>query len=285
MIEKTLQDQMKLNNGVGIHCIGYGTFQTPVEETFQAVAKAIELGYRHIDTASYYQNEAGVGKAVRESGLPREEFFVTSKLWNSERGYEKTKAAFEKTMQELGLEYLDLYLIHWPANYLQFGAEAKKLNAETWRALEDLYFEGRIKAIGLSNFLPHHIENLMETAQVKPMVNQIELHPGWLQSGTIKYCQDQEILVEAWSPLGRKEVLENPVLEEIAQKYGKSTAQLCVRWVLQHGVLPLPKTVSAERMAANAAVFDFEISAEDMQTIDSLSNIGGQCARPDDVTF
>lgn len=282
---KSVTDTIKLNNDKRIHCIGYGTYQTPVEETFEAVSKAIEIGYRHIDTASFYQNEAGVGKAVRESGLARENFYVTSKLWNADRGYDNAKAAFEATIKEFGFEYLDLYLFHWPANYLQFGKEAKKINAETWRAFEDLYLEGKIKAIGLSNFMPHHIEDLMETARIKPMVNQIEFHPGWLQAGCVKYCQDEDILVEAWSPMGRNEVLNHPTLIEIAKKYGKSSAQLCIRWVMQHGVLPLPKSVTPSRMKDNIDVFDFEISAEDMKIINALDGIGGQCARPDDVEF
>lgn len=282
---KAASDRIRLYHGEGIHCIGYGTYQTPPEETFKAVTEAIKIGYRHIDTASFYQNESGVGRAILQSGLPREEFFVTSKLWNADRGYDSTMAAFDKTMRELELEYLDLYLIHWPANYLQFGKDAKKINADTWRAFEELYRQGRVKAIGLSNFMPHHIEDLLETAKIRPMVNQIELHPGWLQGGCVRYCQDQKILVEAWSPMGRSEVLNHPVITEIAGKYHKSPAQLCIRWVMQHGVLPLPKSVTPSRMADNIDVFDFEISCGDMKRIDALDLIGGQCARPDDVSF
>lgn len=281
----SIQDTMKLHNGNPIPCVGYGTYLTPIPDTREAVAEAIEIGYRHIDTAYFYGNEAGVGQAIRESGLPREDFFVTSKLWNDYRGYDQAKAYFEKTMDNLGLEYLDLFLIHWPANYLQFGKEAKKINAETWRAFEELYREGRIKAIGLSNFMAHHIEDLMETATVKPMVDQIEFHPGWNQSGVVKYCQDHDIVVEAWSPMGRNRVLQHETIVEMAKKYGKSPAQICLRWVLQHGVLPLPKSVTPERMVDNARIFDFVIAPEDMQVIDALSNIGGQCARPDDVDF
>lgn len=280
-----INDPMILSNGVTIPCVGYGTYKVPGEEARNSAAAAIQAGYRHIDTAAYYRNETGVGQAVRESGLAREEFFITSKVWNTDRGYEKTRAACEASLKALGTDYLDLYLIHWPANYLQYGADAEALNAETWRALEDLYREGKLRAIGLSNFLPHHIEALRKTANIKPMVDQIELHPGWLQRGVLRYCADNGILVEAWSPMGRGALLETPVLKELAGKYGKSVAQLCVRWVIQHGALPLPKSVHPDRIAANTQVFDFAISNEDMGRIDSLVNLGGQCARPDDVLF
>lgn len=282
---KDLTSSFMLNNGLSIPCVGYGTFQTPNDETCAAVLEAIKVGYRHIDTAAFYGNEEGVGEAVRKSGVPREQLFITSKVWNSDRGYEKTKAAFAKTMKNLQMEYLDLLLIHWPANRKQFGDAAKGINAETWRAMEELYQEGKIKAIGLSNFLPHHIDELMETAQIKPMVNQIEFHPGWAQTDIVEYCLKNDIVVEAWSPLGRKDALENETLKSIAAKYGKSVAQLCIRWVLQHDVLPLPKSVTPSRILENTKVFDFTIDAADMQAIDALKNIGGQCALPDEVDF
>jgi len=280
-----INDTFVLHNGVTIPCVGYGTYKVAPEVAKVSVAAAIKTGYRHIDTAAYYRNEAGVGAAIRESGLPRESFFVTSKVWNTDRGYDQTKSAFDASLQALGMDYLDLYLIHWPANYLQYGKDAKALNAETWRALEDLYHEGKVRAIGLSNFMPHHIEALMETARIKPMVDQIELHPGWLQRGTLRYCADNGIVAEAWSPLGRNAVLEDPNLISIASRLGKSVAQLCIRWVIQHGALPLPKSVHPDRIAANTQVFDFILSDEDMASIDSLVNLGGQCARPDDVLF
>lgn len=282
---RKLTDSFVMRNGKTIPCIGYGTYKTSEEEVYDAVIAAIKAGYRHIDTAAFYKNEAGVGRAVRECGVPREEIFVTSKVWNTDRGYENTKRAFAESMERLGLEYMDLYLIHWPANKKQFGDEAKKINAETWRALEELYAEGKIKAIGLSNFLPHHIEELMEGAKVKPMVDQIEFHPGWAQLEVSEYCLKNDIVVEAWSPLGRKDALDNEVLREIGAKYRKSAAQICVRWVMQHGILPLPKTVNPGRMAENADVFDFELTAEEMRTIDELENLGGQCALPDEVDF
>ncbi|WP_138269460.1 aldo/keto reductase [Anaerofustis stercorihominis] len=280
-----LTDTFKLNNGIDIPCIGYGTFQTPDGKSVEdGVKEALKIGYRHIDTAYFYQNEKGVGKAIRESGIKREDIFVTSKLWNSDRGYESAKAAFEKTMDNLGLEYLDLFLIHWPAIKKQFD-NAEEINAETWKAFEEIYETGRVKAIGLSNFLPHHIDELMKTAKIKPMVNQIEFHPGFAQIETAKYCLENDIVVEAWSPLGRKEVLENETLVELAKKYNKSTAQICIRWVLQHDILPLPKSVTPSRILENSQVFDFEISEDDMKTIDNIPCCGGQCANPDDVNF
>lgn len=281
----SLTDSFTMYNGKTIPCIGYGTYKTSEEDVYDAVIAAIKAGYRHIDTAAFYKNEAGVGRAVRECGVPREEIFVTSKVWNTDRGYENTKKAFAESMERLGLEYMDLYLIHWPANKKQFGDEAKKINADTWRALEELYTEGKIRAIGLSNFLPHHIEELMEGAKVKPMVDQIEFHPGWAQLEISEYCQKKDIVVEAWSPLGRKDALDNEVLREIGAKYQKGTAQVCIRWIMQHGILPLPKTVNPDRMAENADVFDFELTAEEMRTIDELKNLGGQCALPDEVDF
>ena len=280
-----LTDTFQLNNGVTIPCVGYGTYKTPIDETEKVVLEALKIGYRHIDTAAFYGNEKGVGEAVRKSGIPREEIFVTSKVWNSNRGYEKTKKAFEDTMKELGFDYLDLYLIHWPANRKQFGDQAKSINANTWKAMEELYAEGKIKAIGLSNFLPHHIEELMETAAIKPMVNQIELHPGWLQPEVVDYCHKNDIVVEAWSPLGRKTILENETLVEIAGKYNKSTAQICLRWVLQHDVVPLPKSVTQSRIQKNTEIFDFVLDEEDMEIIDCLHDIGGRCALPDEEIF
>lgn len=285
MKQNRLTDSFTMNNGNTIPCVGYGTYKTFNEDVYEAVLSAIRAGYRHIDTAAFYKNEDGIGRAIQECGIAREELFITSKVWNTDRGYEKTKRAFADSMERLGLAYLDLYLIHWPANKKQFGNDAEKINAETWRAMEELYAAGKIKAIGLSNFLPHHIEELMKTAKVKPMVNQIEFHPGWAQLAVSEYCRKNDIVVEAWSPLGRRSVLESETLEHIGKKYGKSTAQVCIRWILQHGILPLPKTVNPERMAENANVFDFELTEEEMKCIDKLENLGGQCALPDEVDF
>ena len=278
---------IKLNNGVEIPCVGYGTFRTAPAVTAQAVQDAIAAGYRHIDTAKVYENEAGVGQGIKAAGVPREELFVTSKLWNTDRGYEATKAAFQASLDRLGLDYLDLYLIHWPANEKQFGAGAAKINAETWRAMEELYEAGKIRAIGLSNFMPHHVAELLKTAKIKPMVDQIEVHPGWTHAEEIKKLQAMDIVVEAWGPLGGQgaTVLVDPTMQKIAATHGKSTAQVSLRWILQQGVVPLPKSVHVDRLKQNMELFDFELSNEEMQTIAALPNLGGQCKDPDDVDF
>ena len=281
---KTLQDSFVLNNGVKIPCVGFGTWQTPDGETaVAAVREALGVGYRHIDTAAAYGNEVSVGEGIRASGLARSEVFVTSKLWNTERGYDKTMAAFEKTVSDLGLDYLDLYLIHWPAAANQFE-NWQDINLSTWKAMTELYKAGRIRAIGVSNFLLHHLQALMES-EVQPMVNQIEFHPGQMQEKTLRYCKEHGILVEAWSPLGTGRMLNNETLKAIADKYGKSVAQLCIRWCLQNGVLPLPKSVTPSRIRENAAVFDFEITAEDMSAINSMAYCGGSGLHPDKIDF
>ena len=278
---------IKLNNGVEIPCVGYGTFRTDPAVTAQAVQDAIAAGYRHIDTAKVYENEVGVGQGIKAAGVPREELFVTSKLWNTDRGYEATKAAFQASLDRLGLDYLDLYLIHWPANEKQFGADAAKINAETWQAMEELYEAGKIRAIGLSNFMPHHVAELLKTAKIKPMVDQIEVHPGWTHAEEIKKLQAMDIVVEAWGPLGGQgaTVLVDPTMQKIAAAHGKSTAQVSLRWILQQGVVPLPKSVNVDRIKQNMELFDFELSNEEMQTIAALPNLGGQCKDPDDVDF
>lgn len=278
---------IKLNNGVEIPCVGYGTFRTDPAVTAQAVQDAIAAGYRHIDTAKVYENEVGVGQGIKAAGVPREELFVTSKLWNTDRGYEATKTAFQASLDRLGLDYLDLYLIHWPANEKQFGADAAKINAETWRAMEELYEAGKIRAIGLSNFMPHHVAELLKTAKIKPMVDQIEVHPGWTHAEEIKKLQAMDIVVEAWGPLGGQgaTVLVDPTMQKIAATHGKSTAQVSLRWILQQGGVPLPKSVHVDRLKQNMELFDFELSNEEMQTIAALPNLGGQCKDPDDVDF
>ncbi len=275
-----LTDKFILSNGVGIDCIGFGTWLAPDGEVaINSVAEALKLGYRHIDTAAVYGNETSVGAAIKKSGLKREEIFVTSKLWNTERGYEKTLKAFDKTMERLQLDYLDLYLIHWPAHKNQYG-NWEEVNLSTWSAFIELYKKGRIRAIGVSNFLPHHLRALMET-EVKPMVNQIEFHPGFMQEETVEFCNKNGIIVEAWSPLGRGKILENETLLGIAAKYNKTVAQLCIRWCLQNGALPLPKSVTPSRIAENADVFDFIISKEDMEIINAIKNCGCSGHNPD----
>lgn len=285
MTFKNLQDTYTLADDVQIPCIGFGTWQTPNGETaINSVKAALKAGYRHIDTAACYGNESSVGQAIKESGVPREEIFVTSKVWNTERGYEKTLAAFETTRAKLDLDYVDLYLIHWPAAANQFE-NWKEINAQTWRALEELYIKGKVKAIGVSNFLPHHLEALLEGAKVVPMVNQIEYHPGFMQAESVAFCKAHNILVEAWSPLGTGNVLNNETLIMMAQKYSKTVAQICIRWVLQHGLLPLPKSVTESRIIENTEVFDFEIKEEDMAIIDVIPFCGGAGINPDAINF
>lgn len=277
--------EVKLNNGVLIPQPGFGTFLTPDGETaVNAVRCAIEQGYRHIDTAAVYGNEVSVGEGIRQGGVPREELFVTSKVWNTERGYETTLRAFDKTLKDMGLDYLDLYLIHWPANTLQFGDAADGINQETWRALEKLYSEGMIRAIGLSNFMPHHLEAVLQKAEVMPAVDQIEYHPGFLQQECVDYCKEKGIVVEAWSPLGRGSVLFDELLMGLAEKYGSTVAQLVIRWVMQKGIVPLVKSVTPSRIEENYQVFDFQIMDEDMALIDGMasSRIGSD---PDEATF
>ena len=279
----------RLINGTEIPAIGLGTWQTPDGETaVKAVSHAIKCGYRHVDAAAVYDNEKSVGDGIRkglqEAGLKREQLFVTSKVWNTERGYDRTMRAFEKTLGDLGLDYLDLYLIHWPANAKQF-ADWQRLNAETWRAMEELYKAERIRSIDVSNFYAHHLEALMQSAEVMPMVNQIEFHPGFMQKEVVDFCRQHDILVEAWSPLGTGEMLSNETLLSVADKYGCSVAQLCVRWVLQNGVLPLPKSITPSRIEENLDVDGFTISDENMAIINAMEYCGGSGLNPDEVDF
>ena len=277
---KKLTDYYELSSGVKIPCIGFGTWQAADGEVaFNAVRDALKAGYRHIDTAAIYRNEESVGKAIRESGIPREKIFVTTKLWNKCRSYELTYSAFERSISKLGLDYVDLYLIHWPASPAEYE-NFNEINLDAWKAMTELYKAGKIKAIGVSNFLPHHLEALMKT-EIAPMVNQIEYHPGYTQPETVEYCKKNGIIVEAWSPLGSGRVLSDQRLIKIAEKYGKSVAQVCVRWCLQNGTVPLPKSVTASRIAENADVFDFEISAEDMETINGFEVFGESGFHPD----
>lgn len=282
---KSLTDCYRLSNGVEIPCIGFGTWQTPDGDVcVSSVKAAIEAGYRHIDTAEMYGNEDSVGKAIKESGIDRKELFITSKLSNQAHGYEKTMEAFEGTMEKLGLDYLDMFLIHWP-NPIAFRDHWQEANAGSWKAFEELYKAGRIRAIGISNFRQHHIEALMETATIPPMVNQMKLCPGETQEEVVDYCRSKGMLLEAYSPLGIGQIFQVPEMQELADKYGRSIAQICIRWSLQRGYLPLPKSVTPSRIQENARVFDFELEEADVRLIANLKGCVGFAADPDTRTF
>lgn len=266
-----------LNNGVKMPWLGLGVFQSKEgEEVKNAVKTALENGYRSIDTAAIYQNERGVGAAIAESEVAREDIFLTSKVWNSEQGYKTTLAAFEESLEKLQTDYLDLYLIHWPKS---------DLSLETWKALEELYAKGKIKAIGVSNFLVHHLENLLPHCKVVPAVNQVEFHPELIQPDLLKFCKEKGIQLEAWSPIMKGRVNDLPVLQALAVKYGKSPVQITLRWDIQKGVVTIPKSVTAERIISNADIFDFELSAEDMAKIDRLDKNSRIGPHPDRITF
>ena len=279
---KTLNDYTVLSNGVKLPCLGYGTWQSPKEDARKCVKAAIDMGYRHIDTAFAYGNEDAVGEGIRDSGIARDELFVTTKHWITDRGYEKTVQAVETSLRNLGLDYVDLYLIHWPC-VEKVSPEWKEINAGTWRGFEKMYRDGKIRAIGLSNFEKKHVEALMETAEIAPMVNQIEFHPGYTQMDNVEYSKSFGMAVEAWSPLGSGAVLKDEFLGKIAAKYGKSTAQLCIRFALQNDVIPMPKSVTPERIKQNMEVFDFEITDEDMKAIASMPQLGFSGFRPEEA--
>jgi diketogulonate reductase-like aldo/keto reductase len=281
---KSIQDTYKLYNGVEIPCVGLGTWQSSNETAKLSVLAALSHGYKLIDTAAAYGNELGVGAGLKASGLKREEYFVTSKLRNANHGYEATMEAFELTIKKLGVDYLDLYLIHWP-NPVQFRGIWKTAMQETWRAFEELYKAKKIRAIGVSNFMPHHIEALMETAEIKPMVNQLKLCPGIDQPEIVKYCRENDIVVEAYSPFGTGLIFDNEVMQNLAKKYNKTIAQICLRWCLQNDFVSLPKSANPIRIKDNTDIFDFELSAEDMDLIASLSGSCGEAPDPDTITF
>ena len=269
-----------LRNGVQMPSVGYGTYKTTDNKDEQLISMALEAGYRLLDTAAFYGNEEFIGNAIRKSKIPREELFLTSKVWKTELGYEKTMKSFAQSLQRLGTEYLDLFLIHWPRPDLE-TKNWERLVQESWKALEDLYQQGKIKSIGVSNFLPHHLEVLKETAQVLPMVDQLELHVGYMQEATVQYCKENGIQVQAWSPLGRRRVLEEPMVLQMAQKYGVSPAQLLLKFLLQQGIAVIPKASSFERMKQNLADLEFEISFCDLSMLRSLPQCGWSGEHPD----
>ncbi len=272
-----LKGTFTLNNGVEMPYFGLGVWQSKDgQEVINAIHYALEAGYRAIDTAAIYKNEEGVGQAIAQSAVPREEIFVTSKVWNEDQRSGDVVQAFDTTMDKLGLEYLDLYLIHWPVT---------DKYKDTWKALEEIYASGRVKAIGVSNFLKHHLEDLLEVAEVVPMVNQMEFHPRLVQQELLDFCKGHGIQYEAWSPLMQGKIFEIELLQQLAEKYGKSIAQIALRWNLQKGVVTIPKSVKKERIESNADLFDFEIAEEDIQAIDGLDQSQRVGPDPDNFNF
>ena len=273
----TLQSTKTLHNGVEMPRLGLGVYKmTNPDEALNAMSTALQVGYRAIDTASLYANEKEVGESVRASRLKREDIFVTTKVWNSDQGYDQTLRAFETSLEKLGFNYLDLYLTHWPV---------KETFKETYRAMERLYDEKLIRAIGVSNHHQHHLEEIFVKANVKPMVNQIELSPRLTQYDLRTFCADNDIAVTSWSPLARGGLLDEPSLVQMGTKYSKTPAQIIIRWHLQHDLIVIPKSVTPERIASNADVFDFELSLEDMKNIDSLNLNERTGADPDNFSF
>ena len=275
---------MILSNGVVIPDMGFGTYKMAPEDTRASVLCALQSGWRHVDTAAFYRNEAEVGQAVRESGIPREELFITTKLWNTDRGYDSALRAFDRSLEALGLDYIDLYLIHWPASPF-FWDNWKQLNADSWRALERLYREKRVRAIGLSNYMPRHIKALLETAEIKPMVDQIEFHPGWMQRDCLEFCAAEGMAVEAWAPLIKGEALGHPVITGIAASHCCSPARVVLAWVLACGVIPLCKSVTPSRIADNLQAASLRLTKEEVDAISALHDVGGRCYNPDNCNF
>ncbi|WP_020619643.1 aldo/keto reductase [Paenibacillus daejeonensis] len=273
---QSIADYTTLNNGVKMPWLGLGVWKVEDgNEVVQSVEAAIRHGYRSIDTAAAYKNEAGVGDGIRNSGVPRDEIFVTTKIFNSDQGYEEALAAFENSNQKLGLEYVDLLLIHWPV---------KGKYKDTWRAMEKLYNNGLVRAIGVSNFQVHHLIDLMGSCEVCPMVNQVEFHPLLTQEPLRAYCRENKIQLEAWSPLMQGN-LDLPVLQELADKYDKTAAQIVLRWDLQHGVITIPKSTHEERIKENANIFDFSLTQEEMEWINGLNQNRRFGPDPDNFNF
>ena len=269
-----------LNNGVEIPAVAFGTYKAVDGKSADVIRTAIEAGYRYFDTASFYGTETYLAEAVRESGIARDEIFIASKLWKTEMGYDNVKSAFRRTLDNLKTDYLDLYLIHWPLPEPGYK-DWKQLDKETWKAMEELVREGKIRAIGLSNFLPHHIENILEDCTVRPAVDQIEYHPGYSQEAVVQYCKERDILVQAWSPIGRQRVLTEPLVQELAGKYGVSPAKICLTFAVQRGIIQLPKSSSMERMKENLDLWSFEMDEEDIWRLATMPQAGWSGEHPD----
>ncbi len=273
-----MMEDYTLSNGLKIPKIGFGTWQIPEgDEAYNSVAYALEVGYRHVDTAQIYGNEVSVGRAIADSGLSREDIFLTTKVWNDKHSYDLAKESIDESLKKLGTDYLDLLLIHWPnPKALRENDAWKAGNAGAWKAMEEAYKEGKVKAIGVSNFMIHHLEALFETAEIKPHVNQVLLAPDCPQEELTAFCNEHDILLEAYSPLGTGSIFSNETAKEVAESNNKSVAQVALRWSLQKGFLPLPKSVTPKNIKANLDIFDFTLSDEDMAKLDSLQGVKAQ---------
>ncbi|EMC44012.1 aldo/keto reductase [Streptococcus mutans] len=275
-----------LINGVHIPKIGFGTWKlADGDEAYKSVSYALEVGYRHVDTAQYYGNEVSVGRAIADSPIKREELFITTKIWNDKHSYDEAKQSVEESLAKLKLNYLDLLLIHWPnPKVLRENDAWKTRNANVWRAMEDLYQAGKVRAIGVSNFMIHHLEPLLEVATVKPMVNQVLLAPGCSQEDLVAFCRQNEMILEAYSPLGTGSIFDNQTAQDLANKYNKTVAQIALRWSLQKGFLPLPKSATPKNILSNLAIFDFDLTEDDILKLDKIENVKSQ-GNPDETAF
>ncbi|MDY3115327.1 MAG: aldo/keto reductase [Sutterella sp.] len=282
---RSFYDRLQLANGVNIPCIGFGTWQVPNDSPLvSAVTSALQLGYRSFDTAQIYGNASALGRALREGEVPREELFLTSKIWVTHRHPEGVHRAFSEMLDQLKTNYLDMLLIHWPCAQGE-PMIWQSVNVGTWRALEDLYLEGRVRAIGVSNFLPHHLVPLLARARIAPMINQLELHPGYPQNAAVNFCLKHNIPIQAWSPLGRGMLLRNPLIHSIAQKHKVTPAQVALRWCLQHGFMPIVKALDMGHQKQNLDVFSFILDAVSMKELDSMPQTAFSGLHPDTVTF
>ena len=267
---------LKLNNGLTIPAMGFGTYKSELE----SIVSALEGGYKYLDTASYYGNERDISMALEQTGVKREEVFIASKIWRSDMGYDSTMKSFSRTLENLRTDYLDVLMIHWPRPNLELR-EWKALDLETWRAMEDLHSKGKIRALGLSNFLPYHSENILAHCRVRPSIAQLEFHAGHTQAFALEYYRREGIQVQAWSPIGRGRVLADELIIELAGKYHVTPAQVCIRFCIQEGVMPLPKASTPERLRENLECLDFEIDDEDISRIENMPPMGWSGEHPD----